>query len=69
MACTSTCDTRRPGATGPRLLLLHGFPQSHLILQEVAPRLAPQPTMRRIDYIPQQVRERLVDEMLGFFGE
>jgi haloacetate dehalogenase len=30
----------RSGGTGPPLLLLHGFPQTHLMWREVAPRLA-----------------------------
>jgi len=53
----------------PPRLRRHGFVQSHVILHEVARRPAPQLTGRRIDYIPQQVPQRLVDVMLGLFGE
>ena len=30
----------RTGGSGPPVLLLHGYPQTHLIWHEVAPRLA-----------------------------
>ena len=33
------------GGSGPPLLLLHGYPQTHLILRKLVPRLAAQFTV------------------------
>src|SRR5258708_27088023 len=35
----------RRGGSGPAVLLLHGFPQTHLMWRDVAPRLAPRFTV------------------------
>jgi haloacetate dehalogenase len=40
----TTIFARRRGS-GPPVLLLHGFPQSHLMWRDVAPRLAPRFTV------------------------
>jgi len=40
----TTIFARRRGS-GPPVLLLHGFPQTHLMWRDVAPRLAPRFTV------------------------
>src|SRR6266851_4486902 len=47
-ALVGTAETTifvRRGGSGPAVLLLHGFPQTHLMWRDVAPRLAPRFTV------------------------
>ncbi|KAL8743660.1 MAG: hypothetical protein Q9190_004004 [Brigantiaea leucoxantha] len=39
----------KKGGTGPPLLLLHGFPQNHLIWHKIAPHLTPHYTLVALD--------------------
>lgn len=70
----------RSRGSGPPVLLLHGFPQTHLMWRDVAPRLGPVAlwrawsddvrgrALRAGHFFPEEAPERTAEALGSFFG-
>ena len=56
------------GGSGPPLLLLHGYPQTHVIWRKVATDVRGR-ALPCGHYIPEEAPDALLDELLGFLGK
>ena len=54
------------GGSGPPLLLLHGYPQTHLVWRKVATDVQGR-TLPCGHYVPEETPDLLFDELIAFF--